>query len=410
MLLKHTEDNSLELRLYKMDIKIQNTLVREAYSGYYPVITFSGNSEYNKDLTNSSAGVQSIGGSVISSNTLFQNSLTLNLNYTLYDFGSREKKIQIQKNEFLIKQFTLCKKKKEIFQKILDFYKNALISHLSISKYTQILSLKNKLYDSKKRLFKAGEISKSDVANEAIEIIELENSLKTKEKEYKKTLLELSKLSYIKIDKKDTLKPFKTKQNLPKQKNFQNSIKAKIIDKRIEEKKKELNLLQNANKPVLSLYSSYSLYGSDVNRLESSFDNIRSNNYKVGIGFKLNLFDGYSNRYKKAKVLLEIQRLKIEKKLLKLEFETQNLALKNRLKYSSKIRKQNLIQLQDLTRLNNMQKRLRKIKKIDLLAYINHKIKMIEKQMKIKTQNIQRAYDVETIKLQNTGVSRCIQP
>ncbi|MCF6173251.1 MAG: TolC family protein, partial [Campylobacteraceae bacterium] len=345
-----------------------------------------------------------------SSNTLFQNSLTLGVNYILYDFGSRDKKIQLQKDEFLIKKFSLCEKKVEIFKKILDAYKNALVSHLDIAQYTQILSFKKILYKSKQRLFVAGEISKSDVANEAIAIIELENSLRNSEKEYDKALLELSKLSYIKINKNDVLKSFDESQKLPKQMSFEDSLKAKIIDKQIEKKKKELSLLKNASKPVVTLYSSYSAYGSDANSIQTSIDDIKSNSYKVGISFKINLFDGYASKYKSAKALLEIEKFKIQKKLLRVEFETKKRLLRNKLAYSSKITKQNLVQIEDLTRLDKMQKRLRKVKKLDLLKYINHKISMIEKRIKIKTQNIQKVYDKETIKLQNTGISQCIQP
>jgi outer membrane protein TolC len=409
MLIKQAREHSLELKMYKSDIKIQNTLVNEAYGEYYPVITLSGNSEYNKDLSHNGGGVQSVGSSVISSNTIFQNSLTLGLNYTLYDFGQRDKKVQIQKDELIVKKFTLCDKKIELYKKILELYKNALVAKITISHYKHILSLKKELYDKKKRLFAAGEIMKTDVANAAVDVVELQNTLLQNSKEYEKTLFELSNLTNTKIDKDDNLKPFKPIVKQIKQKSFQESAKAKIINNQIQEKKKELDILKNSKKPVVSFYGSYNMYGSDVNSFTDSFDSIKSNSYKVGLGFKLNLFDGHKNKNKRAKVLLEIQRLKFQKQLYKKEFETQNLILKNKILYSSTLKEQNTEETKNIKRLSKMQKRLRKIKKTDLISYINYKVNILQKMTKIKTSDIQRVYEIISLSLQNTGASQCSQ-
>ena len=70
--------NSYELKISDIDISLSKTIVKEMTSLYYPALNVRFNTEYLKDLAGGISGITAIGNSVLSDNTKYQDSLSLN--------------------------------------------------------------------------------------------------------------------------------------------------------------------------------------------------------------------------------------------------------------------------------------------------------------------------------------------
>ena len=107
-LAKSSTKHSIRLKVFKSDEDIQTANIQTKYNKYYPAVSLSYNTEYNKDLDGASSGSESIGDSVITNGTRYQSSLSLNLNYELYSFGTTQDSISIAKKELDIKKAIRC--------------------------------------------------------------------------------------------------------------------------------------------------------------------------------------------------------------------------------------------------------------------------------------------------------------
>ena len=84
--------NSYDLKISQIDVKIAQTEIKEAKAEYFPLVSLSYNSQYDKDLTNGTSSLTSVGDSIVTNNTRYLNALSAGLQYNLFDFGVRKKK------------------------------------------------------------------------------------------------------------------------------------------------------------------------------------------------------------------------------------------------------------------------------------------------------------------------------
>lgn len=79
-------ENSFDVKLSQTDIKISETAIQGVKSEYYPKINTSFYSEYTKSLDGNNQTVY-IGNDVLYGSSIFQTSMSVGLNYNLFDFG-----------------------------------------------------------------------------------------------------------------------------------------------------------------------------------------------------------------------------------------------------------------------------------------------------------------------------------
>src|SRR5688572_7593429 len=85
-------ERSYPLKIAALDVQLAKTEVKSAKADYYPTLKASINLEYLKSLDSDARPVTSIGNTVIPAGTRFQNSVGVQFNQTLVDFGVRKHK------------------------------------------------------------------------------------------------------------------------------------------------------------------------------------------------------------------------------------------------------------------------------------------------------------------------------
>jgi len=406
ILLKAIE-NSYDLKLTSKDISISKASLKEAKSDYYPTIKTGFNSEYTNDLKNGT-GIVSIGGTFIPPNTMFQNMLSVNMNYNLYDFGVRGKKVSIAKKDVTEKAVTYKQTLRELKMNIVDLYTQALLCYKEMKIKQDTLTVDRELFNMKERLYDAGAVSKVDIANEAIKVAKLVDDIDVMKIRLKNILEDISfytrekytseNLEVLDFDE-DNIVPVnnitppvpgiyqlqaekKDIIELPEQYDFKKSEEYQIYQLEIEKKKAELSILQRQRLPQFGFYTNYILYGSQRSNVGDAFKDLEQTNVSFGISSSLPVFDGFKNQAQRKKTELEIARLEIErdKKVAELTSKYEKLH-KTNIYYNEEIKAQE-----------------------NLLAKVNDKLDMIDKldQQKLvnKTDVLQNKEELLSQKLE----------
>lgn len=199
--------NSFDLKISETDIKISDTEILGAKSEYYPKINTYFYSEYTKSLGDNNQTVY-IGNEVLYGSSVYQSSLSIGLNYNLYDFGIRGDKLKIAKTDKISKiaQYDKILRDTEILA--MEAYAKSLLLYKQVNLLTRTTALQNELYNNKSRLYSAGKISQTYVLEEKIKWTEAKNELEKTKAEYEKSLKDLSFLTNNNYIKDDSLKDF----------------------------------------------------------------------------------------------------------------------------------------------------------------------------------------------------------
>jgi outer membrane protein len=307
--------HSYDVRASTLDIGISESSHRQTRSLYYPELSARLNSQYVKDLTGGTPQVTAVGTTVLLQNTMYQNSLSLNAAYNLYDFGARENRILITDRDIEAKRAVHAQSVRDAKLKVLEIYRDLLLVSMELKSKKELLSLYKELSLAKERLFTAGRILKVEMVEEAIKVVKTVDAIDNLKLKLINALQDLSfhtgdkydadnlEVSGFKDQAEETTAPF----------DVQKSPEFRIYDLEIEKKKAELEILRKERFPQFSLYSNYILYGQDQDKLDASMGDLRSRNFFIGLMASMPLFDGFKNSAQVEKARLEMERLKVEK-------------------------------------------------------------------------------------------------
>ena len=299
-ILRQAKTHSYDIQIADYDIFIAKQGVRTARSEYFPKINASVGTEYTKnfkDFTNSTVSV--VGDAFINPYTRFQSLMGITLSYNVFDFGARKSKLDISKEDILLKELLEKEQYQELELTIIDTYCKLLITKKQIDINKEILDLAKKNLEYKTRLFEAKEITKTELNEQLIEV-----------QKYEKKLLELLSLAqeslnwitfYTKQEYSlDTLiiKDFKETNINPMEFNdYTKSLAWQIHDKEIKKKELALKVAKSNNKPKVNAYSRYYLYGTDHSSYNRTLEDIGPSNYTIGATIFMPIFDGFKNSY-----------------------------------------------------------------------------------------------------------------
>lgn len=341
--LQQAVNNSFDLKISKLDIDISKADLKSARSDLYPMLTAQANSEYNNGLGNPS-NINYVGNTVVSSYNQYRNLAFLGLQYNLFDFGARGKKILIAKKDVDQKQIALDLQLKDLKLKVLDLYTKTLQYNEEIKTKTEILKVYEDIFHNKERLFQAGVKDKISVMDEAVKIARTQDDIANSRLELKNALNDLASYTRQKYQTKNlevldfeemnipnaivpvnNFEPLKAKvatDELDLSFNSKNSLEAKYYDFEIEKKKAELDLYKRQRLPSFKFYTNYLLYGQDPNQYFSAMENLKQTSVTIGISGTYTIFDGFKNRATCQKAALEMKRLQLEKEKKLNELET----------------------------------------------------------------------------------------
>jgi len=409
-LLESSSSMSNKLKVFKSDELIEGTNLENVYAQYYPTLALSYNTEYNRDLNGFASGSESIGDTVITNGTRFQSSLSLNLNYELYHFGTTQKSVSIVEKEIDIKRLNWCQEEKKLHQNILDRYSSAIKSNVRSSLKKQMLELRYKLYKIKQRLYKAGKYSKVDLGDEAITIIDLERDIELAVLQYQEDIKVLSNLSHIEINEKETeLLGIGVNLKTPTLGSFEETAIGQKYSTQIEQKEKELSRLISSQLPSLSMYGNYYVYGSDTHNLTDAFDSMRKNSWKMGLSVRFNIFEGFKYNNDSQKLKYELTRIKHERDLTAREYDYNSKIKQNKIFHLDALQSKDQDLYEKTTQKIKMIKRLIKSHEIDKASELNALLESLERELNLKIEENEAAYERASLEIEYRGVAQCTQ-
>ena len=394
--------NAHDVRISGLDIQISTSARKKAYSLYYPTLSAKWNSEYVKDLTGGTAQqVTAVGNTVVVENTMYQSLLSVGASYNLFDFGSTGKKVLIANKDVDVKRTAYAQSVRDIKLKVLSLYSELLISSGELATKKELLGLYKELSLTKERLFHAGTISNLEMVDEALKVVKTVDAIENLKLKVKTLLHDISFYTGEKYDGEGIfVSDFAgSDEDHCGDFNPEKSPEAKIYNLEIEKKKAELEILKNDRLPQFGLYSSYMLYGSDLNTYGAAMTSIKPRNLFVGISATWPLFEGFKTAADMEKATLEIERLKTEKNKKLSELTNRYTKTdETRRTYTGGIENQKEM----LTKVHanlSMSERLTEQKVTERVDFLNRKVELVNQRFELAKATVTRVSVVKELNI-----------
>ena len=323
--------NSYDLKITEIDVKIAQTEIKEARSEYFPLVSLNYNSQYDKDLTNGTSSLTPVGDSIVTNSTRYLNALSAGLQYNLFDFGVRNKNLDIAKKGKLQKQTVYTQNFRDLKLNLSDAYTKTLLVSRELKTNEELLSLNKTLFSMYEKLYNSGTARKTDMTDQALKVAVLINKIDDLKTECKKNLSDISfytKENYTTSAKilnlfddeegivnisNSNRSPIKLKIKESEVLDINNLPEYKQYQLEIEKKKAELSMLKRQNLPQFRFTTNYYFYGTDKSNYFHTFGDMEDRSLTFRVSSVLPVFDGLKNQAQREKAKLEIERLALER-------------------------------------------------------------------------------------------------
>jgi outer membrane protein len=401
-------ENSHRLKLRSIDTSIEEARLGSVYSTLYPQLSLGYSGEYNHNLDQTSSGSISVGDTTINATVPYEHSVSVRLNYELYHFGTTLKQIEVSKKEIAVKKLEQCSEEVKLYRELLDDYLRAQRAQSEKRFKSSIRTLRQELYNLKQRLYAAGKESRVSVGDEAIRLIDIERDIERASMEFESSVTALAQKSYLDLNPDDLeLLPLDTSSETPMNHPFSLTPQARSYEEKIAQKQSEISMLNRSQLPVVSLYSSYYLYGSDQDNFSRGFDDIRPNSWNAGVSVRWALFEGFKYNSESERLRLELSRVRGESELAKREFDYETRTKQEKIERLALLTKNETNALDEVRSKLTMTQRLRAQGEADAVSEVSVKLESLERELTLESEMIQHAYEAESLKLQHREATQC---
>jgi len=411
-ILQKAIDNSYDLKIAKVNIQLSKYAVKEVTSLYYPALNARFNTEYLKDLTGGVSGIAAIGNTILTDNTRFQNSFSINLTYNL--LGTQRRRHHLAKKDIEENKLIYEKNLKELKLEILELYTQALLTYKELKVKKEILPLAEELCQLKERLFKAGTINKIEVLDEAIRLSKIMEEIERLKANLELLLEDITFYTGQHYDIGVQILDFGTEgtswfevrdsdcgkdkeEIIPELQTPSPEIR--IYEIEIEKKKVELGILRKKRFPQLGLYSNYTFYGSNRDEPEEAFKDLEQRNWTVGVSCSIPLFQGFKTIVSSKRLKLELERLELERDKKIAEIKSLYTKTKKAIQvYDQEIKtKKGLLNhTQEKTTLTE---RLYSQQITDKVVLLNQKIELITQQLELEKVEVSKIASIKKLNI-----------
>ena len=289
---------SYDLKLTDYEVMIAKTGITSARSDYFPKLNAMAGTEYTKSFRDyGNSVITTIGDTFINPYTRFQSVMGITLSYNIFDFGIRRGKLDMAKEDIILKEL----KEKEAFQELqlnlIDIYTKILSASKQVLLYEEILVLEQENLELMARLSDAKLVSRMDLNNQEVKVNQVRKHLE----ELKQILSEnLTWLTFytgedydIENIKVENIK--KVNFNPLEYSDYTQSLTWKIYESELKKKELELNVVKKTNYPKINAYGRYYIYGADHSSYRESLSDVSPSNFTVGGNVYMPVFDGLKN-------------------------------------------------------------------------------------------------------------------
>ena len=385
------KDHAYDLQIGEYNVLIAKQGIKGARAEYFPKLVAMAGTEYTKNYRDvNETTVMSIGEAFINPYTRYQSVLGVTLSYNLFDFGVRGGNLKIAKKDVTVKELENEQKLQELNLTLVDTYAKIQMTQRQIEINKEILGLQSKNLQMKKRLFNAGELSKTELNDEEVKVAEVEKRIF----ELRQMLVEsVNWLQFYTGEQYDIegLKVADIKKpdfDVMSGNDYTKSITWKFYEEQLKKKELELKVVQRMNYPKINAYGRYYLYGSDHSSYPRSFKDIGPSNLTVGANINMMLFDGMKNRANIHKTALEYKQLQVERDKAIAQLMTRLATMRSNLMFLDKQIEDNNKIIDELTDKEVSMKRLVSKKLASPIEQNEAKIKLLEQHIELEKNTI----------------------
>lgn len=385
------KDHAYDLKIGEYNVLIAKQGIKGARAEYFPKLVAMAGTEYTKNFRDvKETTVMSIGEAFINPYTRYQSVMGVTLSYNLFDFGVRGGNLKIAKKDVTVKELENEQKLQELNLTLVDTYAKILMTQKQIEINKEILDLQTKNLGYKKRLFDAGELSKTELNDEEVRV----DDIKRKLYELKQIMVEsVNWLQFYTGEEYDIegLKVADIKKpdfDVMAGNDYTKSITWKFYEEQLKKKELELKVVQRMNYPKINAYGRYYIYGSNHNSYRDSLKDIEPSNFTVGANVNMMLFDGMKNRANIHKTALEYKQLQVERDKAIAQLMTRLATMRSNLIYLDKQVDETNKMIDELTDKQTSVRRLVSKKLATPIEENEAKIKLLEQHIELEKNSI----------------------
>lgn len=338
-ILEKAQKHSYDLKIADFATLIVAQDVRGARSEYFPKLYFGASTEYNRSFLDTIATpITYVGDTYLNQYTRYQSVLGFTLAYNLFDFGVRRGVLDISKEDVETQKLLRYQQSQELTLNIIDTYTKIVIMKKQLDSDKQILALAKSNLDMKQRLYKAKELSKSELNDQRVEVQKFESEIH----ELSARLSEYLNLLSFYTDEDYNAESFEI-SNIEKPdidpyefSDYTNTIVYDIQTSQIKKKELEVKVAKRNYLPKVNLYSRYYLYGSNTNNYAKANGDISPSNWSIGASLNMPLFDGMKQSSVVQKAKLELQKAEVERDKALAELKNRISTMRSNLYYLEK--------------------------------------------------------------------------
>lgn len=383
--------HSHNVQLADIDVEISQYRLTESRAAYYPTLNLRYTNEWFDDLTDGNGDWDSVGGTVISATgSKWKNILGASLNYNLYDFGIRERQVDNARRDVAIAGLTRSQEGIDLALQVLDLYISGLKGQEEMQGQRLARELRQEIFSLSQRLHQAGSLDRMQMGEAAIAVAESSQRLDDLLMARAEILHGLTMLSGELYDEDET--HFLTPHYIAdiNTLNVNGLPEIQAYDLAIRKKQAEYEIARNSYFPRVSLYSSYSFYGSDSSDWSQSISNMEEANLACGVTLDLNVFNGFADKANAARLQAEVRRMKVERSKKIAEHEANYRSLQHHAKLLAERRESHQRYRHDLEGQTEMADRLAKEQIQGRLATLNQRVAIAAKEIQISLQEIEQ--------------------
>lgn len=394
---------SKKLSESKLDKDIKQSTLKEAAYLKYPELSLKIYSEQVNDLSGDSE-LTSIGGTVLADSSKFQNTAYIDVSYSLFDYGIRNKRIAIAEIDVEAARALVSNTEMEIEKTVLDIYSKIQSASLELACNYKMRDLLRILSNYRERNGGAGFIDRLAVLDRSMELQAVEGELATQLYELSVLLEDLFVYTGVKYDSENLVaKPLVPEPQEIENIDFRRLPEYQYYEYLYSMKTEELEIEKKKFYPSLELYLRYSFYGMDDHDYLEAFDDMREKNFTSGIYTTFPLMENFKRRHTLSRLRSEKRKAEVVMKEKYHEFKSMYEKMKKNYQYNKSIieHKQKMLAL--VREKVDMVTRLTDAKVMDLETGLEQKITLINQELDLEKQIIEKTVALKQISIQCKG-------
>jgi outer membrane protein TolC len=392
LILADALQNAMDTQIARQHLLATRAQLNEVLSDSYPQLSLRLGNEY-VHVFEAQDDVVSVGDAIIADTVSgYKHSLSLSVQYTLYDFGRRGLAANHARHQVQLAGLQQQLTSQQIRREVVAVYARALKLQRRIKTQQVLCAGLQDIYRLSERLYRAGRSGREAVGAAALNLAE---ALARYEELRTGFVGELQGLTFY--TRKEYPGSTAVLQDLkspgwvgPAEADLTLAPEVLVYQKEIEKKQTELAMTRRERTPQFILSGALRMYGSHPRRFTESLTSLSARDSRATLFIDLPLFDGFRSSARRSRLQHELSRLNFEKQKkqdeLNRDFSREYQSYTGRLQQQSARAQQRLLierQADDLWRLTGQQL-------VDQITAQQQHMELARRQLELDLQEIEQ--------------------